>query len=81
MPRLRSYLSQTCLSYASLSHPSASAEAILAQRLNTKGSLGRRPEPGHAYFCEETLALLQTMYPEMDLEPYRAALGDGAPRL
>ena len=44
----------------------------------SKRVLGHRPEPGHAYFCEETLALLQTMYPEMDLEPYR---GDGTPRL
>ena len=52
-----------------------------SQRANNKRLLGHRPEPGHAYFCEETLALLQTMYPEMDLEPYRAALGDGTPRL
>ena len=76
MPRLRSYLSQTCLSHASL--PSVS---FGRGNSRSKRVLGHRPEPGHAYFCEETLALLQTMYPEMDLEPYRAALGDGTPRL
>ena len=29
------------------------------------------PEPGHAYWCEETLAGVAARYPKMDLAPYR----------
>jgi hypothetical protein len=32
------------------------------------------PEPGHAYYTEETLALLHYAMPEIDLTPYRQAL-------
>ncbi len=31
------------------------------------------PEPGDAYYTEETLALIETWFPGIDIEPYRSA--------
>ena len=35
------------------------------------------PPPGHPYYTEQTLGLLARLYPDMDLVPYRQALGQG----
>lgn len=36
------------------------------------------PPPGHPFYTDDTLRLLGVWYPEMDLAPYRDALGVGA---
>jgi len=34
------------------------------------------PEPGHPYYTEETLSLLASTIPGMDMTPYREAMGE-----